>query len=78
MITKAQAVAATHHNEFVHVSAKQADKRTPVRCRVNGKCQIWKTRPEEFKLPVKYGLYQSFYITQDNAKDWSVANDNTP
>lgn len=69
MITKAEAQTARN---FVHATLKGADKQ-PVRCRATGKCQTWKTWPDEFKLPVKYGLRNSFYITQDNAKDWSAA-----
>jgi hypothetical protein len=42
--------------------------RGPVRWRRNGKTQTWKTRPTEFKIPVKYGLRTYDYITQDNAK----------
>lgn len=30
--------------------------------RVTGKVKTWKTRPEDFKIPVKYGLYQSAYV----------------
>ena len=40
--------------------------------RANGKCQTWKTRPEDFKLPVKHGLYTYGYITQDNAHLFTV------
>lgn len=39
----------------------------PIQVRSSGKCQTWKTRPNDFKLPVKYGMYESSYITQDNA-----------
>ena len=69
MITKAQAIAAQH---FAHVTLKGSDKQ-PIRCRATGKCQIWKTRPDDFKLPVKFGMYNSFYITPANAADWVVA-----
>ncbi len=69
MITKNDALTVRH---FEHVTMKGSDGK-PVRCRAMGKCQVWKTRPNEFKLPVKYGLYQSFYITQDNAHEWTVA-----
>jgi len=69
MVTKAQAMTARN---FVHVRLKNADK-TPVRCRANGTCQTWKTRPDDFKLPVKYGLKECFYITPANAGDWEVA-----
>jgi hypothetical protein len=71
MITKAQAMNATHGDIFHHATAKNADK-TPARCRVTGMCKVWKTRPDEFRLPVKHGMYDSFYITQDNAADWSA------
>lgn len=69
MITKEQAQTASH---FEHVSEKNSDK-TPVRCRAMGRCKTWVTRPTEFKLPVKYGLYQHFYITPANADQWNVA-----
>jgi hypothetical protein len=36
--------------------------------RVSGKPQTWKTRPNEVKVPFKYGLYEYGYIThRDNA-----------
>lgn len=69
MVTKEEAMTARN---FVHATVKGKDGQ-PLRCRAMGKCITWKTRPNEFKLPVKYGLYQSFYITEDNAKDWNVA-----
>ena len=42
------------------------------RCRVNGKIKLWKTRPNEFQLPVKAGLYAYGYITQNNCGEWNV------
>lgn len=68
MITKDEAMTAQH---FEHYKAKNADG-TALRCRAMGACKTWKTRPTEFKLPVKYGMYNSFYITQDNAHEWSI------
>ena len=55
-----------------HVSAKNRDG-TPVRARVNGKCRVWKTRPAEFQLPLKYGLFECFYLTPEKGKFWEVA-----
>lgn len=69
MVTKEQALTAQH---FEHVTAKNADG-TPMRCRANGACKTWKTRPLEFCLPVKRGMYEHGYITQGNADQWSVA-----
>ena len=54
-----------------HVTLKNADG-TPLRCRVNGKVKLWKTRPNEFRLPVKYGLRECFYITEANGNEWYV------
>lgn len=69
MITKKLAVSLSYRDELHHKTLKNADK-TPVRCRVNGVCKTWKTRPSEFRLPVKYGLRECFYITENNAADW--------
>jgi len=62
---------------FEHVSVKNADG-TPARARRNGKTKLWKTRPERFKIPVKHGLRDYFYIQNfydnqiDNDKEWNV------
>jgi hypothetical protein len=40
--------------------------------RASGKCQTWKTRPNEFKLPVKHGLYNNAHITHENAHLFEV------
>ena len=45
----------------------------PANWRANGKCQTWKTRPDEFKLPIKHGLYDYGYITHENAHLFEVA-----
>lgn len=71
MITKQQATTLTQGTILEHVSVKNADG-TPARARVNGQCKVWKTKPNEFKLPVKHGLKQCFYITQDNASEWTI------
>jgi hypothetical protein len=55
---------------FYHKTLKNADKKTALKARRNGKTQTWKTRPNDFKIPVKYGLYDYFYIDQNNCKDW--------
>lgn len=57
-----------------HVTALNADK-TPLRARVNGKVKVWKTFPEQFRVPMKYGLRTCFNITDLNAKDWTIPED---
>lgn len=71
MISKEIAVNLKHGQTLVHATLKNADKKTPVCCRVNGKTKVWKTRPNEFQIPVKHGLNTCFYITHENANQWS-------
>lgn len=59
MITYAQAMTA---NEFWHMTAKNADG-TPVRARRNGKTATWKSKQGQFRIPVKRGLKDCFYIS---------------
>lgn len=70
MVTIETATSVGYRHEFHHVTLKNRDG-SPVRCRVNGKCKTWKTRPGEFRLPVKYGLRECFYIDNSNASDWN-------
>jgi hypothetical protein len=63
---------AMNVGNFEHATLTNADG-TPVRCRASGACKTWKTRPDDFRLPVKYGLRQSFYITPRNAHEWRPA-----
>jgi len=56
--------------EFYHISKTNSTGRLKVRR--NGETKVWKTRPLEFKIPVKYGLYEFGYITQDNCNDWTI------
>ena len=70
MITKEIALSLEYRATLYHVREKNSDG-SPVRCRVNGKCKTWVTRPNDFQLPVKHGLKHCFYITPRNAADWS-------
>ncbi len=77
MITKAQATKrlGPHqwgHDQFESVHYNNSDG-TPSRWRRNGATKTWKTRPADFKIPVKHGLYDYGYIDQDNAADFKVA-----
>jgi len=58
--------------QFEHVSLKNADG-TPLRARRNGKTQTWKTRPDEFRIPVKHGLKNTFNITHHERAQWRAA-----
>lgn len=37
------------------------------RWRRNGRTQLWKTRPDDFRTPIKHGLYAYAQLTPANA-----------
>lgn len=71
MINKQQAMDAKHGDVFYHRTLRNSD-RSPLRARVSGKCKTLKRQPEIFKLPIKHGLRDHGYITNDNAMDWCI------
>ena len=58
-------------NMFYSKALKNADG-SPLKARRSGKTKTWKTRPNEFRIPVKYGFKHSFYITQNNCQGWQI------
>ncbi len=79
MITKSQALSLGY-GDILHYTGRHACSRTVgprggvtekvTAVRVTGRCQTWKTRPEDFRLPVKYGLRESSAIEHTNSGDW--------
>ena len=55
-----------------HLVERNADG-SPFRARVNGKCKTWKTRPEDFRLPIKHGLYKHYYVTPESSNEWTAS-----
>ena len=50
-------------------------KHRPVVARRNGRVQVWKTRPEDYSAPFKYGLREAFRLTPYEARNWTTADD---
>lgn len=67
MITIGQAL---HAAAFEHVEVKHDDGR-PVVVRRAGPTTIWRSRPGEFNVPVKYG-HLCYAITDENADEWKA------
>lgn len=42
--------------------------------RRNGKTQTWRTRPHDFRIPVKFGLYGYSEITQRDVHEFHAAS----
>lgn len=41
----------------------------------SGMVKTWKTRPNDFHMPIKYGLRDSYWIDQDNAHMFHLPQD---
>lgn len=67
MVTKQDCINARHGDHFRYLGGTYSKSKELKQVRVSGKCQTWKSRPEDFRLPVKYGMYESLAITPDNA-----------
>ena len=74
MVPLTKAIAEYHTGTLHHATLKNRDG-TPVRARITGMIKTWKTRPNDYRLPVKHGMYHSFYITPENEHEWQVTND---
>lgn len=46
-----------------------------VRYRVTGKPKTWKRDPYRVTVPVKYGLYDHAYITEQTLSDWHLESE---
>jgi hypothetical protein len=70
MISKDDAVSLSRGTELYHVYLKDSYGK-PLHVRVNGACKTWATRPKQFRLPIKYGFRDCFYLHDgDEASKW--------
>ena len=60
-----EAMKLTSGNTIHETGYKNGDG-TCARWRVNGKTKLWKTRPKEFRIPIKRGLREYFNLDHDN------------
>lgn len=58
-----------------HIGPRGGITETVIRYRPNGAVKVWKTRPDEFRLPIKFGLRGYGYIDQDNAGQFHLSTD---
>jgi hypothetical protein len=71
MVTK-EDLERMHGTGTLYHMTKTDSKNHPLIVRLNGRIQVWVTRPNEFRQPVKYGLYEYFNITHDSAYSWRL------
>jgi len=70
MVTKEQAIDAGETRVYFHFRTDCKHK-----WRSNGKCKTWKTRPNAFRLPIKFGLYGHGYVEESNAEFFHLASE---
>ena len=71
MLTLAGAKSLSYGTILYHRRYRNADG-TPSRAKVTGAPQVWKTRPNEVRVPWKHGLYVHGAVTEVNLKEWSL------
>ena len=69
MITKQEAMDLDIGQVIYHGKNRDS-KNYPQKWRVNGKTQTWKTRPNDFKVPLKHGMYDWWYLQPSNVEDF--------
>jgi hypothetical protein len=70
--------AAMTANHFYHRTLRYKSRDVPVKARRNGSTKTWKTRPGQFRVPIKVGMYEYGYIDNRNADEWSTIPDPPP
>ena len=66
------ALTARTAQRFYHRTLKYKNTRAPIEVRRNGATKYWKREPSKFRVPVKFGLYDCFYVDNSNAGEWST------
>ena len=70
-LTLDQARQLTVGTILYHKSYRNADG-TPQRWRVNGKIKTWVRSPDRIQVPLKYGLYDFGYLTENNLREFAL------
>jgi len=65
MITLQEAKELAPGTILYHTTNKNKDG-SPQRWRVNGKVKTWKTMPDRVKVPLKFGLWETGYLTEQD------------
>lgn len=81
MITREQALQLQYRDELHYGTCKKimgtrgGIRYAVERWRVNGKVKTWKRQPDNFEVPIKYGLRDYHYLHNLNAYNFHLATD---
>jgi hypothetical protein len=59
-----EAIAHLSNHSHIWFRANQGDARE---AKVNGAVKLWKRNPDRFEAPIKYGMYEYDYMTENDA-----------
>ena len=71
VVTRGKAEKLSYGDILYHLHYTNADG-SRQRWKVTGKVKFWKTRPWDFRIPVKYGMRDYGYVTPHTADDFSL------
>lgn len=81
MITKEQA-SSLHHGDLIHygkckkvVGPRGGVRRKIVRLRITGRLRLWARTPEKWEIPIKYGYYDTYRLSDRNCSDFHLENE---
>lgn len=71
-ITFSQAIQLKSCNSIHHNTLKNCDGKTCQVFKINGKVKLWKTKPYQFQIPIKRGLREYYYLTENNCDQFHL------
>jgi len=69
-MTLTEAKALRQGDIIYHIENKNADG-SQQKWKVNGMTKLWKRSPERILIPLKHGLWNYAYLTEDNLCDFT-------
>lgn len=70
-LSLSQAKHLRHGQTVYEIGAFNADG-SARRWRVSGKVKTWKTMPDRVHVPIKHGLYDSYFIEEFNLRNFTL------
>lgn len=78
MVTLEQVLNNTefHYGNCTRTIGKRGGiKESTITYRKNSQVKLWKTRPNDYRVAIRRGLYDNTTITPDRANEWHVPSD---
>jgi hypothetical protein len=75
MVTLSQAKNLSHGQTLYIIGAFDSDG-SPSRCRVSGAPKTWKRDAGRVQVPIKRGLRENGYLTENNLNDFTLERPN--